>query len=50
MCPGCPQLIALDSLEGARSVDEIVKKVNQNTTNHHYYIMQEMGRVESAVQ
>ncbi|CAK6977972.1 alpha-2-HS-glycoprotein 1 isoform X2, partial [Scomber scombrus] len=48
MCPGCPQLIALDSLEGGRSVDEVVNKVNQNTTNKHYYILQETGRVESA--
>lgn len=50
ICPDCPTLISLDSPEGIKSVNEGVKKFNQNTTNQRYYILQEVGRISSAVQ
>ncbi|XP_045906042.1 alpha-2-HS-glycoprotein 1 [Micropterus dolomieu] len=48
ICPDCPMLISLDSPEGIKSVNEGVKKFNQNTTNQRYYILQEVGRISSA--
>ncbi|XP_053177747.1 alpha-2-HS-glycoprotein 1 isoform X2 [Scomber japonicus] len=47
ICPDCPSLIPLNSPEAMRSVDETVKIFNQNTSNQHYYILQEAGRVLS---
>ncbi|XP_044218003.1 alpha-2-HS-glycoprotein 1 [Thunnus albacares] len=47
ICPDCSTLIPLYSPEGMKSVDEAVKKFNQNTTNQHYYILQEVGRMQS---
>ncbi|XP_062279650.1 alpha-2-HS-glycoprotein 1 [Scomber scombrus] len=47
ICPDCPSLIPLNSPEAMRSVDETVKQFNQNTSNQHYYILQEAGRVLS---
>lgn len=50
ICPDCPKLIPLNSPEGLKSVHEAVKKFNQNTTNQHIYILQEVGRIRSGVQ
>ncbi|XP_026179362.1 alpha-2-HS-glycoprotein 1 [Mastacembelus armatus] len=48
MCPDCPTLMPLNSPEGLTSVNEAVKQFNQNTTNQHYYVLQEVGRISSA--
>ncbi|XP_071342848.1 alpha-2-HS-glycoprotein 1 [Trachinotus anak] len=45
ICPDCPVLIPLNSPEGLNAVHQAVKKFNQNTTNQHYYVLQEVGRI-----
>ncbi|XP_039984572.1 alpha-2-HS-glycoprotein 1 isoform X2 [Xiphias gladius] len=47
ICPNCPMLMPLNSPAGLNSVHEAVNKFNQNTTIHHYYILQEVGRIKS---
>ncbi|XP_023264648.1 antihemorrhagic factor cHLP-B-like [Seriola lalandi dorsalis] len=42
-----PILVPLNDSDGLKSVHEAVKKFNQNTTNQHYYILQEVGRIKS---
>lgn len=49
ICPDCPSMTALNSPEAMRAVDETVKRFNQNTSNQHYYILQEAGRVLTGV-
>ncbi|XP_031167667.1 antihemorrhagic factor BJ46a-like isoform X5 [Sander lucioperca] len=46
ICPDCPTLHPLNSTEGLKSVNEAVSKFNQNTTNQHYYILKEVGRIK----
>ncbi|XP_078114218.1 alpha-2-HS-glycoprotein 1 [Sander vitreus] len=45
ICPDCPTLQPLNSTEGLKYVNEAVSKFNQNTTNQHYYILKEVGRI-----
>ncbi|TKS74205.1 Alpha-2-HS-glycoprotein Asialofetuin [Collichthys lucidus] len=45
ICPDCPILIALNDTNGLRAVDSIVKTFNKNTSNQHYYILHEVGRI-----
>ncbi|XP_032381217.1 alpha-2-HS-glycoprotein 1 isoform X2 [Etheostoma spectabile] len=45
LCPDCPMLVPLNSVDGLKSVKEAVSKFNQNTTNQHYYILKEVGRI-----
>nr|XP_020476557.1 antihemorrhagic factor cHLP-B-like [Monopterus albus] len=47
ICPDCPVLLALNTSEGLQSANEAVRKINQNTTNKHYYILQEVGRIQA---
>ncbi|XP_034736498.1 alpha-2-HS-glycoprotein 1 isoform X2 [Etheostoma cragini] len=45
LCPDCPMLVPLNNIGGLKSVKEAVSKFNQNTTNQHYYILKEVGRI-----
>ncbi|TMS19865.1 Alpha-2-HS-glycoprotein [Larimichthys crocea] len=45
ICPDCPVLVALNNTNGLRAVDSIVKTFNKNTSNQHYYILHEVGRI-----
>uniref|UniRef100_A0A8P4GCL2 Cystatin fetuin-A-type domain-containing protein n=1 Tax=Dicentrarchus labrax TaxID=13489 RepID=A0A8P4GCL2_DICLA len=46
-CPDCPILIPLNNTNGLKSVHEAVTKFNQNSSNTHYYVLQEVGRIQS---
>lgn len=50
ICPDCPVLVALNNTNGLRAVDSIVKTFNKNTSNQHYYILHEVGRILTGVQ
>lgn len=49
ICPDCVMLLPLNNTEGVKSVDEAVRKINTNTTNTHYFILKEVGRITLAV-
>ncbi|XP_029285407.1 antihemorrhagic factor cHLP-B-like [Cottoperca gobio] len=45
ICADCPTMISLTSPKGLKGVQQAVQKFNQNTTNQHYYSLQEVGRM-----
>ncbi|KAG7228799.1 hypothetical protein INR49_008577 [Caranx melampygus] len=47
ICPDCPILVPLNNAQGLSSVHKAVKEFNQNTSNQHYYILREVGRLQS---
>lgn len=49
ICPDCVVLLPLNDTEGVKSVNEAVKKINENTSNTHYYVLKEVGRISLAV-
>uniref|UniRef100_A0A668TGV7 Cystatin domain-containing protein n=1 Tax=Oreochromis aureus TaxID=47969 RepID=A0A668TGV7_OREAU len=50
ICPDCPVLLPLNDSEGLKSVHEATTEFNKNTSNQHYYILKEVGRISSGVQ
>ncbi|XP_030582926.1 alpha-2-HS-glycoprotein 1 isoform X2 [Archocentrus centrarchus] len=46
-CPDCPILIPLNNSEGLQSIREAVNEFNKNTSNQHYYVLKEVGRISS---
>uniref|UniRef100_A0AAX7T1T4 Cystatin domain-containing protein n=1 Tax=Astatotilapia calliptera TaxID=8154 RepID=A0AAX7T1T4_ASTCA len=47
ICPDCPVLLPLNNSEGLKSVREATAEFNKNTSNQHYYILKEVGRISS---
>ncbi|CAB1456171.1 unnamed protein product [Pleuronectes platessa] len=47
MCPDCPTLIPLNSHEALTAIEKAVHEENINSTNEHFYVLQEVGRVMS---
>uniref|UniRef100_A0A668TFP2 Cystatin domain-containing protein n=1 Tax=Oreochromis aureus TaxID=47969 RepID=A0A668TFP2_OREAU len=47
ICPDCPVLLPLNDSEGLKSVHEATTEFNKNTSNQHYYILKEVGRISS---
>ncbi|KAM7388807.1 hypothetical protein PAMP_024954 [Pampus punctatissimus] len=47
MCPDCSKLIPLHSPTSVKVVNETVKEFNKNTSNQHYYILHEVGRMKA---
>ncbi|XP_060933661.1 alpha-2-HS-glycoprotein 1 isoform X2 [Limanda limanda] len=47
ICPDCPSMIPLNSPEGLKAIETAVHEENINSTNEHFYILQEVGRVKS---
>ncbi|XP_063316477.1 antihemorrhagic factor cHLP-B-like [Pelmatolapia mariae] len=47
ICPDCPVLLPLNNSEGLKSVREAITEFNKNTSNRHYYILKEVGRISS---
>uniref|UniRef100_A0A669D6K9 Cystatin domain-containing protein n=1 Tax=Oreochromis niloticus TaxID=8128 RepID=A0A669D6K9_ORENI len=50
ICPDCPVLLPLNDSEGLKSVHEATTEFNKNTSNQHYYVLKEVGRISSGVQ
>lgn len=50
ICPDCPVLLPLNNSEGLKSVHEATTEFNKNTSNQHYYVLKEVGRISSGVQ
>lgn len=50
ICPDCPVLLPLNNSEGLKSVREATAEFNKNTSNQHYYILKEVGRISTGVQ
>lgn len=49
MCPDCPPLLPLNDKNGLLAVDAVVKNFNENTSNAHYFVLKEVGRIRSGV-
>ncbi|XP_039904429.1 alpha-2-HS-glycoprotein 1 isoform X2 [Simochromis diagramma] len=47
ICPDCPVLLPLNNSEGLKSVREATAEFNKNTSNQHYYILKEVGRIST---
>ncbi|CAI5636801.1 unnamed protein product [Oreochromis niloticus] len=47
ICPDCPVLLPLNNSEGLKSVHEATTEFNKNTSNQHYYVLKEVGRISS---
>ncbi|XP_025755184.1 alpha-2-HS-glycoprotein isoform X2 [Oreochromis niloticus] len=47
ICPDCPVLLPLNDSEGLKSVHEATTEFNKNTSNQHYYVLKEVGRISS---
>ncbi|KAF3848432.1 hypothetical protein F7725_014929 [Dissostichus mawsoni] len=47
LCPDCSNLISLHDPDGMKSVKEAVQRVNRNPTNQNYFILKDVGRIET---
>ncbi|KAK1883716.1 Alpha-2-HS-glycoprotein [Dissostichus eleginoides] len=47
LCPDCPKLISLHDPDGMKSIKEAVQRVNENPTNQNYFILKDVGRIET---
>ncbi|KAF3848448.1 hypothetical protein F7725_014945 [Dissostichus mawsoni] len=47
LCPDCSNLISLHDPDGMKSVKEAVQRVNGNPTNQNYFILKDVGRIET---
>lgn len=49
ICPDCVTLLPLNDTEGLKFINDAVRKFNENTTNTHYYVLKEVGRISLGV-